>query len=182
MKKVVRTLCDDITYLFFNSFVSWIPFWPLRKLFYVLGGMRIGKGSRILRNTRVVKPSGIVIGDRTYINECCFLDGRSQIEIGNDVTIAIYTKIITGGHEINDNLFGYKGDKIVIGDNVAIFANSTILAGAHIQEGCVVCAMSLIKKGVYEKLGVYGGNPAVYLKKRICDLSYKQDYWHPVFR
>lgn len=180
--KIISELKEEIIYIFLNYFVCNVPFWPFRKFCYLLFGMKIGKGSRILMKVKVVSPNRISIGKRTYINEMCFLDGRSGIEIGSDVTIAIYSKLISGGHYINDENFAYHGEKIVIQDHVAIFADSILLGGAYIESGCVFSAKSLIRKGRYEKKGLYAGNPAKRIKTRDCGLNYKQDFWHPIFR
>ena len=184
MKKVsFATECiQNIEYNITNHLVSNFPIWGVRKLYYKLRGMKIGKGSYILRGTVVRSPKKIVIGERTIINEYCFLDGRSGIEIGNDVTIAVYSKLISGGHVIDDDEFGYTGEKITIGDNVAVFADAIVLAGARLKLGTVISAGSVVKKGEYGPLKVYCGNPAIYLRERKSAGEYHQDYWHPVFR
>ncbi len=180
--KKIRCFVDGCSYLFYNSFVNRIPCWHLRKAMYMLGGMKIKKGSMILRNVIVNSPKGISIGERTYINEYCFLDGRGKIEIGNDVTIAIYSKLISAGHVIDDENFKYVKESIYIGNNVAIFTNCVVLAGAYIHDGCVICALSSVNRGEYKKLGIYGGNPAHYIRQRKCSLSYKQEKWKPILR
>lgn len=104
------------------------------------------------------------------------------VTIGSNVTIAVYTKLITGGHRIDDDIFAYHGERIEIGDHVAIFADSIVLGGAVIEDGCVFSARSLVRRGIYGKSGIYAGNPARLVRKRKSALSYKQDTWHPVMR
>ena len=144
--------------------------------------MKIGRGSRIMLKTRVYKPEMISIGDRTYINEYCYLDGRGGLKIGSDVTIAVYSKIVSAGHNIDSNEFEYTDRVITIGDHVAIFANALVLGGANIQDGCVFFAGSVVPGGIYNKRGVYAGVPCKYIRERKSDLSYRQDNWHPIFR
>lgn len=146
-------------------------------------GMRIGKHARILMKTRVVSPWKIIVGDNTVINENVFLDGRGGIEIGSNTTIAIYTRLITGYHDIDDGSFSYKKSNIMVGDNVAIFANCTVLPGAKLNKGCIISAGSVVKRGEYIEDGVYGGNPIVYIRRRNIESNkIVIEPWLPLFR
>ena len=171
----------EIEYIFLNCIVCNIPFWAIRKICYKLLGMKIGKGSRIFMSCRVYHPAGISLGDYTFVNECCYLDGRGGISIGSNVTIATYTKLITGSHYIDDDTFGYRDDSIIIEDNAAVFSGSVVLGGATIRKGCVISAMSLVRKGDYKKLGIYGGNPIIYIRDRRSQADYKQS-GYTIFR
>lgn len=172
----------EIEYIFLNNFLAYFPFWPIRKLFYKLLGMKIGKGSRIMMKTVVYCPHKIVIGDNSMINECCYLDGRGKIEIGNNVTIATFTKLISASHNIDDDDFSYVSNSIIIGDNSAVFSDSVVLGGAKISKGCVFSAKSLVRKGEYCDNGIYGGNPAVFIRKRHSKSDYKQQVSKLLFR
>lgn len=178
----MKNFLKEIQYCFNNYFLLRIPFWPIRKLFYVLQGMRIGKGARILMDTKIVSPKNIIIGKNSFINEGCYLDGRGGIKIGDNVTIAVFSKIITGSHNIDDEDFSFKSEKVVIGDNSAIFSNSVVLGGVNIGNGCVFSASSLIRRGDYESKGIYGGNPAIFIRDRKSACQYSQESWHPIFR
>ena len=180
--KKIKSIADEMIYIFFAYIVCNIPVWFIRKLFYCMFGMKIGKGSRILMKTVVVHPWNIVIGKNSVINEFCYIDGRGKVVIGNNVTIAMYAKLITGYHDVNSNNFGYLCDSIVVGDNVAIFAGSIVLAGVKIHDGCVFSAMSNIKRGEYEEGGIYSGNPCVFVKYREISKEFEQKPWHPWFR
>lgn len=173
---------SEIVFSFNNYILNSIPFWPIRKMFYKFQGMKIGKGSRIMMKTHIVCPNKICIGNHTYINEYCFLDGRGGIEIGDNVTIAVYSKLITGGHKIDDERFDYKEGKIVIGNNVAIFADCIVLSDVKIEDGCVFSAGTVARKGKYTEKGIYAGNPAKYIRKRKSQIKYKQNFWFPIFR
>ena len=179
---MLKKIIDELIYIFLNYFVCNIPIWFIRKFFYKSLGMKIGKGSRILMKTIIVHPWKIVIGENTYINEKCFLDGRGKLNIGSNVSIAIYSKIITAYHDINDNDFIYREEPINISDNVVIFANSIILAGVQLQRGCVISADSLVNRGTYVERGIYAGNSAKYIGIRKTDANYVLDKWHPWFR
>jgi len=55
----------------------------------------------------------------------------------------------------------FPGLAVVIGDDVWVGANSTILKGAEIGNGCIVAAGSVVLKGEYPAGSVIAGNPAV---------------------
>ena len=132
-------------------------------------------------NSIIVNPWKIKIGDNTIINEYCFLDGRGKLNIGSNVSVAIYSKIITASHDINSNNFAYIEEEVIIEDNVAIFADSIILPGTIIKSGNVIAAGSVVKKGTYSDVGIYAGNPAKYIKERNIT-NYTITPWKPWFR
>lgn len=182
MRHLVNNILQGISYFICNYIVAYIPFWIIRKTFYRLLGMKIGKGSRILMRVTVLAPSKIVLGERVYINEYCYLDGRGGIEIGNDTSISIYTLINTGQHLINHK-FLYATKNVKIEDHVWICARANILGGAHLLSGCVICAGSTVKSQICEELGIYSGVPAVKCgTRKSCGMNYMLDEWKPFFR
>lgn len=178
----MKSLIYELIYIFTNYFVAYIPIWEVRKFFYMILGVKMGKGSRILMKCIIVCPWRLTIGENTIINENCVIDARGHIEIGNSVTIAMFSKLITGGHDIDSDDFSYNQGKIVISDNVAIFANCILLSNTQIEHHVVFAAGSVIKSGTYTEYGVYGGNPCKYIRKRNCKTSYKQDGFKPWIR
>lgn len=180
IKAIFRRLLWDLQYVFLNSFVSYFPSWYVRRFFYFLFGMKLGRGCRIGIGTKVVTPKGIQIGERTIINEGCYLDGRDKIVIGNDSSISFGTVIITGSHAMNSEDFHYVGRTVVIEDHVWIGTHAIILDGSHIHSKAVIGAGSVFK-GEAEESGVYVGNPPKLIKKRISECDYKINY-HPFFR
>ena len=172
--KIIKKFLGELKYIILNCITCFIPFWPLRWCIYKAFGMKIGRGSRILLHTRVYAPENIVIGQRSWINENCYLDGRGGVQIGSDVTIATYTKLITGSHNIDDETFSYSQSHIVIEDNCAVFSDTIVLGGAHLEKGVVISAKSLVRKGNYQVKGIYAGNPAKFIRFRKCSCEYRQ--------
>lgn len=112
----------------------------------------------------------IEIGENCRIHGAC-IHAFKRIKIGNNCLIAANTQIIDGnGHQLCmsnpiDRLnLKDEGREIIIEDNVWIAANCIILGGTHIKEGSVITAGSVVK-GVIEKSSIYGGNPAILIKK-----------------
>ncbi len=182
MKKKVGAILDELVFIFCNYIVCNIPIWAIRKFLYQMLGMHIGHGSRLLMKVKVVHPWKISVGRYSIINEECFLDGRGGVTIGDNVTVAIYSKLITGYHNIDDDRFSYRSEGIRIEDNTVIFANSIILGGTLLKHGCVIASMSLVRKGSYKENGFYAGVPAKYIRQRCSKSGYIQDDWMPIFR
>lgn len=76
LKTHFRAIAAGGLYFLCNGIIAHIPSWNVRKLFYRMLGMKIGKHSRIMMNTTVMIPWRISIGENSTITEQCFLDGR----------------------------------------------------------------------------------------------------------
>lgn len=152
-------LYGDLRWIWLNGIVNKIPFWPLRWLFYVLCGMKIGKRSRIGIRTTIVYPKGIKLGEGVIINEDCYIDGRGGLKIGNNTSISIYCKIITASHSKTSDKFAYYSNETVIGRNVWIGTGAIILDNSALEDECVIGAGTVLK-GKADCGKVYIGNPA----------------------
>lgn len=171
IKRKGMILFSDIKYMWLNGFVRHIPAWRVRRFFYRLAGMKIGKDSRIGIGTIIVRAKGITLGCGCIINEYCHLDGRGKLTIGDNTSISIYTKIISASHELNEENFAYKSGSIVIMDHVFIGVNAIILENTFIDTGAVIGA-GAIAKGNFEKNIIYAGNPIRKVKERNCSNTY----------
>lgn len=159
--KLFYNIFDSVEYIVLNHFVCHIPCWYLRRLFYVLFGMKIGTGSRICMGTIILKARGIAIQKRVIVNEYCLLDGRGTLIIEDDVSISLFTKIITGSHNMNSENFEYVSREIHIGHHVWLGVGVTVLSS--VESGCVIGAGGVLTKNT-EKNYFYAGVPA----KKIC--------------
>ena len=61
----------------------------------------------------------------------------------------------------------FKGDT-VIGNDVWIGQNVTIMPGVKVGDGAIIAANSTVVKNI-EPYTIYGGNPAKFIKKRFSD-------------
>ena len=109
----------------------------------------------------------------------------STIKIGNFSSIAENVTILLGGNHptnwISSFPFGAvfdgfkhhsypqasKGD-VIIGNDVWIGLNTTILSGVTIGDGAIIAAGSIVTKDV-DPYAIVGGNPAKVIKKRFSD-------------
>jgi virginiamycin A acetyltransferase len=112
----------------------------------------------------------------------------STLKIGNFCSIAKNVNILLGGNHPTDWVSSFpfgvifeefkelhhahpeklsKGD-VIIGNDVWIGMNATILSGITIGDGAVIAANSNVTKNV-EPYTIVGGNPAKLIKKRFSD-------------
>jgi virginiamycin A acetyltransferase len=141
------------------------------------------RGSRVIIGNNVVidsfvkiKPVGgladIEIGDGTYINSGSVLFSGNGLKIGKNVLIAPCCVLAPVNHAfleksktIKEQRFSPSKCGIIVGDDVWIGANTTILDGSVIGTGVVVGANSLVR-GELEPYCVYAGNPLKQIGER----------------
>ena len=130
----------------------------------------MGKNCNICAAVTLISPKNIMIGDRVSIHHNCYIGGRGKINIGNYVSIANGSIIVSEEHNYNDlNLKikeqGITEKNIIIEDNVWIGANVKILGGVTIKTGTVIAAGAVVNKDTLEN-SVVGGVPAKLIKYR----------------
>lgn len=165
-------------YYFINHFISRVPSNALRFFAYKIAGLKIGKGSSIHMHCFIFN-NKIFIGNNSVINRSCFLDGRGEIHIGNNVSISPGVQLITGTHDPDSTDFKYITKNITIEDFVWIGTSAIILPGVTLKKGTVVAAGSIVTKPS-EPMTIIGGNPARLIRKRSSSLQYTCG-WNPPF-
>lgn len=163
--------------VFLLHLIGYIPLHHLRRFFYRLGGVTIGRGATVHMGTRFYDPSNIVIGDDTVVGEYAVLDGRDKLIIGNHVDIASEVMIYNSEHNINaENFAGVESiitEPVVIEDYVFIGPRVIILPGVTIGRGAVVGAGAVVTKNV-EDFKIVGGIPAKEIgERKLKDLNYR---------
>ena len=129
----------------------------------------IGRNSALYESTYIDNENGVfILGNKSHLGNSCYVNVVfGKIEIGDGVAIGPGCKIIAYSND-------YKKDQecvelkaigeIMIGDNVFIGANVTILPGAIIEDNVVVGAGAVVK-GRLVSGNVYGGVIAKILKE-----------------
>jgi len=159
--------------LFFLCLAGFIPSHFIRCFIYRLFGIEIGTGSTIHMGARFFQPNNIKIGQDTIIGNNVFLDGRSQLKIGDHVDIASEVLIYNSEHDINDPLMKAIKAPVSIGDYVFIGPRVIILPGVTIHNGAVIAAGAVVTRDVAEK-AIVGGVPAKNIGERqLKTLNYK---------
>ncbi len=162
---------SSIYHLFLNHCINHIPIYIIRKLYYRICGMKIGKNTKIDLNQYFITAGQFRIGNDSHINHNCFIDARGGILIHDNVSVSHYVKLVTGSHDVNSTTFKGKFSSIEIDDNVWIGINATILQGVKIGKGAVVCAGAVVTKNV-DDYEIVAGIPAKVIGHRNKQLDY----------
>jgi acetyltransferase-like isoleucine patch superfamily enzyme len=163
----VEAICVEFL-TFLLMLVGYIPSHILRRFFYRIAGISIGRGSTIHMGAKFYDTQRITIGRDTLIGEGCVLDGRDRLVIGDHVDIASEVMLYNAEHDVHDPDFGAISGHIVIEDYVFIGPRAIILPGVTVKEGAIVGAGAVVTKDV-PPYTIVGGVPA----KKIADRKSK---------
>ena len=187
MKKIKKLILRPFIELF-NLFKKLIIHFPdgtigskLRLVLWKLSLSKVGKNLIISSGAKYSYPNLIEINNNVILgNNVAIHAGDSKgIYIGNYVAIADGTYIRSGNHKF-DNLntkimyqdhdcveidFNFKKFSVVIEDDVWIGARVILLSGAHIGEGSVISAGSVVSNKI-PPYSVAVGNPARVVANR----------------
>jgi len=142
-----------------------------RRVFHVVSG----EATSIHRHCRFYRPGGVSIGAHSVINRGVLLDGRSGLQIGDNVSISEGSQLLTLEHDPNSPSFAWRGAPVVIANRVFLGARAIVLPGITIGEGAVVAAGAVVTHDV-EPYTIVGGVPARPIGQRRRDLSYQLTY------
>ena len=142
-----------------------VPFWKVVKNFIVIQLARytpfLGMKNWLYRTFLQMK-----VGKHTSFALMVMPDVMfpEKISVGRNTVIGYNTTILAHEYLINE----YRLGEVVIGDEVLIGANSTIIPGLTIGNGAIVSAGTLVHKDVPEGAFV-GGNPmrVIYTKEEM---------------
>lgn len=172
LSKYARTLITPLAYVF-NLLFGAIKLVRYFCEEHVVPSLLIHKGSNcIIEPTSSMRyAENIVLGKNVLINHYCMLwaGKKAKIIIGNDVLLGPSVKMFAANHGTHLGMTvreqNWDENDIRIGNDVWIGANSTILKGVSIVEGCVIGANSVVVKSIH-KMGIYAGTPVKFLRLR----------------
>jgi acetyltransferase-like isoleucine patch superfamily enzyme len=133
--------------------------------------LHIGERTFIGRFTQLSPQAGFIhIGSDCTVHPLCMLLGEGGIDIGNDVRIAASSVIVSSNHLYRDRETpiwkqGMSAKGVIIGNDVWIGANCTILDGVKVGDGAIIAAGAVVNRNV-EGYTVVGGVPAKFIKSR----------------
>ena len=142
-----------------------VPFWKVVKNFIVI---QLARYTPFLgmKNWLYKTFLGLKVGEQTSFALMVMLDVMfpEKISVGRNTVIGYNTTILAHEYLIKE----YRLGPVVIGSEVMIGANSTILPGVTIGDGAIVSAGTLVHKDVPAGAFV-GGNPMqmIYSKEEM---------------
>jgi maltose O-acetyltransferase len=111
----------------------------------------------------------VSIGDGSFLNVGCFLDGSGAVRIGERCNIGMQAMLCTSHHELGDDhrraMLPTEGRGVEIGDGCWLGARAMVLPGVRVAPGCVIAAGSVVTEDTTPN-GLYAGAPA----RRLRDL------------
>ena len=143
----------------------------LRKNFLQKRFKNAGKNLRIHKGCRIINIHKLEVGAHVHFGVDSYIQAGGGISIGDYTEMGPGSKIWSQTHiydEPEKHLegAGYEYNKVRIGKNVWIGANSFIMPGVTIEDGCVVSACSLVGKKKWPPNSIIGGNPARKIGER----------------
>ena len=156
----------------------WIVAWSLlarwtppplhgwRRLVLRLFGAELAPGARVHGSARVWYPPNLSVGRDTLIGPRVNCYNQGRIEIGERVVVSQGAHICASSHDISDPHFQLVLRPIRIREGAWIAAEAFVGPGVTVGEGAVLAARGALFRDA-EPFGVYSGNPAQFLKKRI---------------
>jgi len=168
LKQAIRSeIEEDIGFLV--RYLPGVLGFLLRYLTYKLLFGKIKSIPYIYPGVRFVYMKRIFLGNRVLINSNTYIYAKGEIEVGDNVLISPNCSIVAGDHNIALNCpiieQPSKVDKIVIGTDCWIGANSVVVGGVTISEGSVIGAGSVVTRDT-EPYSINVGVPARKIGKR----------------
>lgn len=107
----------------------------------------------------------ITVGDGVFINACCHFQDHGGVTLGDGCQIGHNVVFATLNHELApERRKKTYPAPIVLGRNVWVGSNATILQGVTIGDNAVVAAGAVVTKDVAANT-VVGGVPARFIKR-----------------
>ncbi|AIM16185.1 MULTISPECIES: DapH/DapD/GlmU-related protein [Neobacillus] len=165
MRKTTRYRVEGANSLW--QLYSTVSFWKVVKNFIVI---QLGRYTPFLsvKNWLYRTFLGMKIGDKTALALMVMPDLMfpEKITVGHNTVIGFNTTILTHEYLIKE----YRLGNVVIGNEVMIGANSTIMPGVTIGDGAIVSAGTYVHKDIPAGAFV-GGNPMqiIYTKEQLAE-------------
>ncbi len=111
----------------------------------------------------------VSFGTNISIHEYCYIDGYGEIEIGDDVSIAHSSSLVSFNHTYEDESIPIKYNvvstgKIVICNDVWIASGVRVLANSTINNRVIVAANAVVSNSELKSGYLYGGVPSQKIK------------------
>ena len=141
----------------------------IREIFAELTGKEVDESLRIFPPFYTDCGKNLSIGKHVFFNGGCKVQDQGGITIGDGTLIGHCVVLATLNHDFSPSKRGtLHPAPIVIGKNVWIGANATIVPGVTIGNGSIIAAGAVVTKDVPENV-VVGGVPAKIIKTVVTE-------------
>ena len=141
------------------------PLHGWRRLILRAFGAKVGKGARVHASVAIWLPANLELGENVLIGPGARLYNQGRIAIGARSVVSQRAHICASTHDVRDPLFQLVCRPVAIGEQCWVAAEAFVGPGVAMGDRSVLAARGALF-GNAEVDGVYGGNPAVWLKDR----------------
>jgi acetyltransferase-like isoleucine patch superfamily enzyme len=174
--KKCKAVYAALIYYIYNEIISHVPLYCARN-WYLRRILRIGVGEKTaIHMGCFISGNNIRIGSNSVVNRNTYLDGRTSLTIGDNVSISPHVYIISLDHDPQSPSFAAIGKPVVIDDYVWIGARAILLPGVHLGKGCIVGAGAVVSRDI-PAYSIAVGIPAKVVGQRTHDLNYTPAYF-----
>ncbi len=139
----------------------------VRRLLSLLFGYNVPDSLRVFPPFYTDFGKNITVGENVFINACCHFQDHGGVTLGDGCQIGHNVVFATLNHELApERRHVTLPAPIVLGRNVWVGSNATILSGVTIGDNAVVAAGAVVTKDVPSD-AVVGGVPARFIKSII---------------
>lgn len=174
LRKTLRFILYSFLQVVYHRIINhWLPLPPVRKLFLILLGAKIGSDSIVMDvrffNWHQIGPAGLNVGKECFLGDETLIDLYDKVTLEDQVTIAQRVTILThlnvgySNHPLQKS-FPKSSKPVIFKKGSVIGASSTILPGVTMGEKSFVAAGSVVIDDVPPKTLV-GGVPAKVIRK-----------------
>lgn len=129
-------------------------------------GAKIGRRVMIKPKVNVKYPWFLEIGDNAWIGEEVWIDNLTWVRIGPNACVSQGAMLLTGNHDYTRSSFDLKTAPITLEDGAWIGAKATVAPGVTCHSHAVLAVGSVATHSL-DAYGIYQGNPARFVRKRI---------------
>lgn len=124
-----------------------------------------GPGLLVFQGARILGPGLLTVGRDCRIGINNVIQANGEVTLGDEVILGPGVKIWSVNHRfqiLDEPIWeqGYEHKPVVIGKGTWIGADSFIMPGAALGEGCVVSAGSVVGGKAVAPFSILAGNPA----------------------
>lgn len=143
---------------------------PLKRTVLRAFGARIGRGVVVKPQVKITFPWKLEVGDFVWLGEESWLLNLEYIVIGSHVCISQRAFLCTGNHNYSLSTFDLITKPITVEDGAWLGAGCWVGPGVKVGSHAVLAAGSVMTKEM-EPWGIYQGNPAELVKRRVIETA-----------